>query len=107
MADYDQGMDLVGEVHDKMFEHLASDWKPGEGTARGNEYNCSNAENMAYAIERLGLHTAYVDSKFIPFLKDVLEDLEDGINLYSRKNHPWRKAAVEHVKMLRKMIEEE
>lgn len=105
MADYDGGIDLVGEMRELVLSELESRWNPDEAQRRGNEFNCSNVENMAYALAHQGLLSGYVPRKFLPFMKSVLQELEAGIDDYDREDHHWRIEAMRHARMLRTTLE--
>ena len=104
MADYDKGADLAGKMHDLVLSRLASTWKFGCGANRGNPFNCTYAENMAYVLDSLGLFDACVDADYLPFLQDVRLGLQIGIDSYSDKRHSWRKDAVRRLKRLDEML---
>ena len=89
MADYDDGVDLAGDAFDSILNFLKTNWEFGKGHERGNEYNCTNSENMCYALDDLGVRSwpGFYADYFLDFFKDVMAGLERTAEDNKRKGN--------------------
>lgn len=108
MADYDHALDIEGEALHLVKDLLISKWEMGKGAERGNEYNCSSAENMARVIASMHLGETFleVDSEWIEFIVDVRSGLVETIYGYEDVLHPWCVQAVRDLEVLNQILSE-